>query len=191
MEDLYDCHHSGVGFVVKGCADTFSGPLPSESKKIPESVISIEVSRAFSDALRFGNIQKIRENYLVDSPHFMFKQASPSVLQRHMGSKSKFSFELPAGEIGHVNYVVGRSTEDYVHTTQGITTCEVDGQFDQRGLYVCLSGHLNLATKADIDLRSKHYRIRALIEWRVLRFLFDIYFVKAMYSNVVADPGRL
>lgn len=189
MEELYDCHHTAVGFVVKGCADTYSGPLPSKALEVPETVVSINVSTAYPETLYVGNVTPMHASYLTDSPRFCFRHASPSLLQQHMRGTTKFSFELPAGDIGYVEHIVGRSAEDYGPTTQGITTCDVEGQFDQRGLKICLSGHLNLASKTDITLRSKHYRVRALIEWRVLRFLFDIYFTKAMYSRVIEETG--
>lgn len=112
------------------------------------------------------------------------------MLQKHIAGRPEFDFELPAGDIGRVEHVVGRSVADYSgETRQGVTTCKVSGQFDRRGLSIFFSGDLDYEAEIDLALHSEHYQVRAFIEWRVLRFLFDIYFVEAMYSRIVEASG--
>ncbi len=189
MKELYDCYHTGVGFVVPGRCFAYSHVRPSiPTQKVSINIIPYSGFGKSSGALCIGRVWELHGSYLGYSPRFCFPEASPPKLQRYLREwKSKSSLALPPGDLGKVELATGRGACEYIHPTQSIVTCGVEASFDKQGLFLRFSGELDSSDDTDPELHSLHYCAEASIEWRVLRFIFDIHFVQIMYSSAMDE----
>jgi hypothetical protein len=187
-DELYDQYFFLAGFVVDGHAMT----LPAYRK--PEKV-AFQFSQVTPDnALCVTDIQHSQEyTYTGHVPHFYFKVLTKKFFQQSFKT-AEFSFSAEEENIGHVRHVVGRSGEEYIgrgSTNQSIGTLELQGKFDPAGLMLRIRGTLSKsggkswqdATVAP-ELAKDGYDIEIRAPWRVIRFIFDVLYVQAMYERV-------
>jgi hypothetical protein len=192
--DLFDNHHTWVGFVVDGYASTFP-PAMGQFK-----TEKVAVNFVFNDWFSVSNVWPTgTAGYGTNAPRFAFRAIDRSFFRRMVGGDIAFSFELRSKNIGDVEYVIGKAVEDFDKlgaVYQSIVTLSAQGEFGDRGLKLKFQGDLGKqsgrwAGMTHPTLAREQYEIELSIEWRVLRFLLDdILLTKELHEKCVKAQKR-